>query len=174
VELPGNPQSQWPRILDTFELLFAAHAGHMMWMVDFIRALLTCRGVEQLYPGSSVYSLVVSRWHEGLQDGPPFVGISVDQCGVFTLNLVKEWGSEQVVVRRRVASAVKALRVFVRQLGVHLGPPRREQPPPEAIRRVWLVFPGDRWEEEEQSEQVAAVDRPRESGSARSAFARED
>ena len=94
MKLPGNPRTQWPIILDTFELTFAGYDGYMMWMVDFIRALLTCRGIEQVYPGSSMYSLVVSRWHEDHQDGP----IRRNQCGqggVFTLRLSSGGGTRK-------------------------------------------------------------------------------
>jgi hypothetical protein len=161
VNLPDDPHSRWSRILDKFEWWFAAYDGYMMWMVDLIRALMTCRGVEHLYPGSSHYRLRVSRWREGPQARPPLVSVSVDRQGTFTLTLVTERHTQRVLVRQRVASAVKAVRVLVRQFGVRLGPPRREQPPPEAVRRVWLVFPGGRWNDESAGS-AAAADRPRD------------
>lgn len=144
-KFPNNPQIRWPLILDRFELEFAAHDGYLMWMVDFIRSLLTCRGVEQLFPGSSHFSLLISRWHEDIETGPPFVWVSVDQRGVFTLGLVKEKNEKQIVVRHRVESAIKSLRVLLKQLGIRLGPPHREQPPNNAYRRVWLFFHDGRW-----------------------------
>lgn len=148
VKLPGTPETQWPYILDTFELSFAAYDGYMMWMVDLIRALLSCKGIENVYPGSSLYSLVLSRWHSGIESGPPFLGVSVDKAGIFTVNLMEHWERDEVVVRRRVDSAVKAVRVFMRRLGVRLGPPSREHVPDGFVRRSWLFFPGGRLSDE--------------------------
>jgi hypothetical protein len=144
LDLPSALNDRWPKILDMFELYFAANEGHLMWMVDFIRAVLTCRGVEQLYPESSLHSLLVSRWPEGFQLGSPFVSVRVDKQGTFRLTLQTREGGEQVLERRRLASAVKALRVLVRQLGVRLGPPHDERPPAGFIRRAWVFFPEGR------------------------------
>ena len=148
MELPDDPRAQWPVILDTFELTFAANDGYLMWMVDLIRALLTCRGIERVYPGSSMCSLTLRRPADHQFDAPS-VAISVDKAGVFTIVLVEPAkGPAQTVERRRVDSAVKAVRVFLRRLGVRLGPPAREAVPPGFIRRGWLFFPGGRFGDE--------------------------
>lgn len=148
MKLPGTPETQWPDILDTFELTFAAYDGYLMWMVDLIRALLSCKRIDEVYPGSSLNSLLMSRWHPDLQAGPPFVGVRVNEAGIFTVTLTENDERREVVERRHAASAVKAVRVFLRRLGVRLGPPIRERVPDGFIRRGWLFFPGGRLSEE--------------------------
>jgi hypothetical protein len=80
----------------------------------------------------------------GLEEEVPMVMVTVDKQGPFSISRNRMDGSENVIVRHRVESAVKAVRVQVRQLGVRLGPPVHEQPPAAAVRRFWLFFPGGR------------------------------
>ena len=145
MDLPGTPQTEWPQVLECYEWDWAPDHGYLMWMVELIRLMRSCKGIDKLYPGTSLFSLLVSRWHEGLQAGPPFLSIHLGKHGVFELKLCLETYAEPPIYRQFAGPALKEIRRLVRRLGVRLGPPRREPQPPLAYRWVWVVVPGGRW-----------------------------
>jgi hypothetical protein len=142
--LEGSGRNRWEQLLDTFEREFAAYDGHLMWMADFIRAVMTCRGYDQLCPGTSHATVFITRLADGsVQPDSPHVCVSVDRFGVFTLSRTASDGRGQVEVRRSVQAALKTFRVQVRYLGIRLRAPHREHTV-ETTRRLWVFFEGGR------------------------------
>lgn len=115
---------------------------------ELTRELLKCRGIGRLFPYSSMMRLCVGTGPHSLS--PLSVSLVVEQhpAGRFRVCLTRqtldrgEWDSRTLLDRTcpHVRSAVRAIRVAARLMGVKISQPPREQPPAGATRRQWLVI----------------------------------
>ncbi|QEL13932.1 hypothetical protein [Limnoglobus roseus] len=142
----GEYFPHWSR--DTVDRL-ARHA-------ELIEELLNCRGIMRLHPITSHFSLGFIR--SDATDhipGDTYIDIEVPSTGEYLIALAhyrrippaSACQSERLTLYDRtcphVRSAVRAVRVAARLMGVKISQPQREKPPAGAMRRQWLVISKD-------------------------------
>jgi hypothetical protein len=117
---------------------------------ELVHELLKCRGIEQLRPWTSLFRFRMSV--PEIAGVSHSLGVAISRSGEYHVWARRESRSPshhlvwKVFFERRcphLRSAIRAVRVAARLCGVKISQPRREQPPPGAMRRTWLVISKD-------------------------------